>query len=69
MSTLINVEELNAFVDDQLSANDRARVLELLSQDMALQKRVAELQQTRNLLRHVYKNPPQPHFSSGNASF
>ena len=70
MSTLANsVEELNAFVDDQLSANDRARVLELLSHDAALQKRVAEIQQTRNLLRHAYKNPPQPQFSSGNAIF
>jgi len=70
MSTLEKSdEELNAFVDDQLSGNDRARVLELLSHDTALQKRVAEIQQTRNLLRHAYKNPPQPHFSSGNALF
>lgn len=70
MSVLANsVEELNAFVDDQLSANDRARVLELLSHDTALQKRVAEIQQTRNLLRHAYKHPPQPHYSSRNALF
>lgn len=62
-------EELNAFVDDQLSANDRARVLELLSHDAALQKRVAEVQQTRNLLRHAYQHPPVPHFSPGNVSF
>lgn len=53
-------EELNAFVDGQLNANDRARVLEALAHDAALQKRVAEIQQTRNLLRHTYENPPHP---------
>lgn len=70
MSTLANaMEELNAFVDDQLSANDRARVLELLGHDATLQKRVAEIQQTQNLLRHAYKIPPPPQFSSRNAPF
>jgi len=55
MSTaLISEEELNAFVDDQLSSADRTRVLEALGRDEALQKRVAEIQQTRNLLRHAY---------------
>lgn len=53
-------EELNAFVDGQLNANDRARVLESLAHDATLQKRVAEIQQTRNLLRHAYENPPHP---------
>lgn len=53
-------EELNAFVDGQLNANDRARVLASLAHDAALQKRVAEIQQTRNLLRHTYENPPRP---------
>lgn len=53
-------EELNAFVDGQLNANDRARVLGALAHDAALQKRVAEIQQTRNLLRHTYENPPRP---------
>lgn len=53
-------EELNAFVDGQLNANDRARVLESLAHDATLQKRVAEIQQTRNLLRHTYENPPHP---------
>lgn len=65
MSPLSNPEELHAFVDDQLSANDRARVLETLNRDAALQKRVAEIQQTKNLLRHAYKNPPLPQHASG----
>ena len=53
-------EELNAFVDGELSANDRARVLEALAQDASLQKRIAEIQQTRELLRHTYETPPRP---------
>jgi hypothetical protein len=53
-------EEVNAFVDGQLSAADRARVLDALSRDEALQKRVAEIQQTRSLLRHAYEHPPLP---------
>ena len=62
-------EELNAFVDGQLNANDRARVLEALAHDAALQKRVAEIQQTRNLLRHTYENPPRPSVSLAPAPF
>lgn len=53
-------QELNAFVDGELNANDHARVLASLAHDASLQKRVAEIQQTRNLLRHTYENPPQP---------
>lgn len=61
MSTLEQSdEELNAFVDNQLNANDRARVLELLTHDKTLGKRVAEIQQTRDLLRLAYAHPPRP---------
>ena len=61
MSTpLISEEELNAFVDDQLSSADRTRVLEALERDEALQKRVAEIQQMRNLLLHAYAQVPLP---------
>lgn len=61
MSTpLITEEELNAFVDDQLNSADRSRVLEAMGRDENLQKRVAEIQQTRNLLRHAYTQVPQP---------
>lgn len=56
----ISEEELNAYVDEQLNASDRARVLEALGRDPALQQRVAEIQQTRSLLRHAYERPPAP---------
>lgn len=58
--SVLSDEELNAFVDDQLSTADRARVLEAINRDEALQKRVAEIQQTRSLLRHAYERPPLP---------
>lgn len=58
--TAISDDELNAFVDGQLSPTDRARVLEALGRDEALHKRVAEIRQTRELLRHAYERPPQP---------
>lgn len=62
-------EELNAFVDAQLNANDHARVLASLVHNAALQKRVAEIQQTRDLLRHAYENPPHPIASKAPISF
>jgi hypothetical protein len=51
-------DELNAFVDGELSPADRARVLEALGHDESLQRRMAEIQQTRVLLRHAYERPP-----------
>ena len=56
----VSEDELNAFVDDELSSGDHARVLEAIQRDEALQKRVADIQQTRSLLRHAYAKPPQP---------
>lgn len=56
----LSEDELNAFVDGQLSPADRARVLEAINRDEALQSRVAEIQQTRSLLRHAYERPPLP---------
>jgi intracellular sulfur oxidation DsrE/DsrF family protein len=52
--------ELQAYVDGQLSVADQARVLEAINRDPALQRRSAELQQTKALLRHAYERPPQP---------
>ncbi len=60
MTQQISEEELNAYVDEQLNASDRARVLQALSRDATLQQRVAEIQQIRSLLRHAYEQPPLP---------
>lgn len=57
---IFSEEELNAFVDGELSAADQARVLDAIGHDEALQKRIAEIQQTQSLLRHAYERPPLP---------
>jgi len=59
-SAEISEDELNAFVDGQLSPADRARVLEALGRDESLQRRMADIQQTRGLVRHAYERPPLP---------
>ena len=56
----ISENELNAFADGQLGTTDRARILEALGRDPGLQTRMAEIQQTRNLLRLAYQQPPLP---------
>ena len=56
----VSEDELNAFVDNELNTADRARILEAINRDEATRKRVADIQQTRSLLRHAYENPPHP---------
>ncbi len=63
----ISENELNAFADGQLSTTDRARILEALGRDPELQTRMAEIQQTRNLLRLAYQHPPLPPRASATA--
>lgn len=53
-------DELNAFVDGELNAADQARILEAINRNESLQRRVAEYQQAKALLRHAYERPPQP---------
>lgn len=56
-------DELNAFLDGELNAADQARILEAINRDESLQRRVAEYQQAKALLRHAYERPPQPRAS------
>lgn len=51
-------EFLNAFVDDQLAPEEKARVYPLINADKALNQRVCELRKTRDLVQLAYKNPP-----------
>jgi intracellular sulfur oxidation DsrE/DsrF family protein len=57
----ISEEQLNAFVDDQLGQSDRERVFEAINRDPELARRVNELRQLKERVRHAYHNPPQPH--------
>jgi intracellular sulfur oxidation DsrE/DsrF family protein len=51
-------EFLNAFVDNQLSAEEKSQVFGLISQDEQLNRRVCELRKIRDLIQLAYANPP-----------
>jgi len=53
-------EFLNAYVDGELDEAEKARLLEAVCHDEALNARVCELQKVRELLRHAYEHPPGP---------
>lgn len=53
---------LNAFIDNQLDAADRARVLQAIQTNPELATRLAQLQQVNALLTFAYQHPPaSPH--------
>ncbi|MEK7206268.1 MAG: hypothetical protein AAB134_00085 [Pseudomonadota bacterium] len=53
-------EYLNAFVDDQLTPEEREQVYARLSQDEALKQQVCRLRQVSDLVNLAYKQLPQP---------
>ena len=60
-------EFLNAFVDDQLTPEEKAQVYARLSGNEALSQQICELRKTRDLVQLAYKEPPMP--ERGMASF
>lgn len=56
----ISDEQLSAFVDDQLGAEERNEVFLALQRDEALSLRVCELRKLKDLMRHAYASPPRP---------
>ena len=60
-------EFLNAFVDDQLAADEKSRVYPHISADEALSRQVCELRKLRDLVQLAYKDlvpPPVRHSAS-----
>lgn len=53
-------EFLNAFVDDQLDAEEKGRAYLEIGQDEALNRQVCELRKLRDLTRHAYGELPPP---------
>lgn len=53
-------EFLNAFVDDQLTAEEKSHAYPRISQDEALNRAVCELRKTRDLVQLAYRNVPMP---------
>jgi len=53
-------EFLNAFVDDQLAAEEKGRVYIEITRDESLNRQVCELRKLHDLVRLAYQNPPAP---------
>jgi len=53
-------EFLNAFVDDQLSLEERQQVYACLAKDEALNRQVCELRKMHSLVKLAYEQPPVP---------
>lgn len=55
----LSEEILSAFVDNQLTAEEKSRLYVLVSQDESLGQRVCELRKTRDLIQLAYADPPR----------
>ncbi|MGA9033724.1 MAG: hypothetical protein WB402_14510 [Sulfuricaulis sp.] len=53
-------EFINAFVDDQLTPEEKAQVYARLSSNEALSRQICELRKTRDLVQLAFKEPPMP---------
>ena len=53
-------EFINAFVDDQLTPEEKAQVYARLSGNEPLSRQICELRKTRDLVQLAYKEPPMP---------
>jgi intracellular sulfur oxidation DsrE/DsrF family protein len=54
----ISEERLQAFVDDQLEADEKSEVFEVLQQDKLLNQHACELRKLNELVKHAYQRPP-----------
>jgi intracellular sulfur oxidation DsrE/DsrF family protein len=54
----ISEEPLNAFIDDELDAQEKSEVFEALEGDRELSRQVCEMRQLSELVRHAYDTPP-----------
>ena len=50
----LSIDRLNAFVDGELDARDRGRVLDAIQRDPGVAQQVCELRLTKDLIRHAY---------------
>ncbi|NOZ09908.1 MAG: hypothetical protein GXP09_02505 [Gammaproteobacteria bacterium] len=56
----ISDECLNAFVDDQLGADEKERVFKAVSHDPALGKRICEIRALQEMVKHAYQQVQLP---------
>jgi len=68
-NTSFSDEMLNAYLDGELEADERAQVLQALRQDEDLSRRVCELQKIHNMVQLAYQNTALPEgYETANAS-
>ncbi|OGI48070.1 MAG: hypothetical protein A3E57_05285 [Candidatus Muproteobacteria bacterium RIFCSPHIGHO2_12_FULL_60_33] len=60
-------EFINAFIDDQLTPEEKAQVYARLSGNEPLSRQICELRKVRDMVQLAYKEPPMP--ERGMASF
>lgn len=53
-------EHLNAFIDDQLDAKEKAEILDAVRHDTELSQRVCKLQKLHNLIQLSYQSVEVP---------
>jgi uncharacterized protein len=58
--TDISEEHLNAFVDNQLDADEKSRVFEAINADEELNRDVCQLRKLHEMVGHAYEQPPAP---------
>lgn len=56
----ISEEHLNAFVDNQLDADEKSRILGAINSDEDLSRRACEVRRLHELVQHAYDYPPRP---------
>lgn len=56
---LISDEHLNAFIDNQLDADEKSRILGAIKTDNELSHRACEIKRLRDLMQHAYELPSE----------
>lgn len=56
----ISDETVNAFIDNELDADERAQLVTAIQNDKVLQQKVNELRQVKEMLTLAYQDPPSP---------
>jgi intracellular sulfur oxidation DsrE/DsrF family protein len=56
----ISDEQLSAFLDDELDAEEKSRIFSLAERDPELDRRICHQRKIRELVRHAYHDVPRP---------
>lgn len=58
----ISDELLNAFIDRQITNEERQEILSLIKHDKSLANRICDLQQLKEMTQHAFDDIPQPNY-------